>query len=125
MKDAFYLILKTLIVLKIFECLPWLFVYVEKKGVIRKIRLFSKFTTSQSTITIYILSDISWSKGKQTMKFGQVIDHNKKSTVGRTAPYLVLLFDKVLYKVKANGLSVSNILIVLNLACNINKLYKT
>ena len=78
MKDAFYLILKTLIVLKIFECLPWLFVYVEKKDLIRKIRLFSKFTTSQSTITIYILPNISRSNGKQTMKFGRIIEHNKR-----------------------------------------------
>ena len=78
LKDAFYLIIKALIVLKIFECLPWLFVYVEKKGVIRKIRLFSKFTTSQSTITIYILPNISRSNGKQTMKFGRIIEHNKR-----------------------------------------------
>ena len=77
-KDAFYLIIKALIVLKIFECLPWLFVYVEKKDLIRKIRLFSKFTTSQSTITIYILPNISRSNGKQTMKFGRIIEHNKR-----------------------------------------------
>ena len=44
-----------------------------KKGLIRKIRLTSKFMTSQpaqQTITIHILSNISWSKGNQTMKLG-------------------------------------------------------
>ena len=79
MKDAFYLILKAFIVLKIFEWLSWLLGCVEKKKcLIRQIRLFSKFMTSQSTITIYILSNISRSKGNQTMKFDQVIEHNKR-----------------------------------------------
>ena len=30
------------------------------------------------TIAIHILSNISRSKGNQTMKFGQLIEHNKK-----------------------------------------------
>ena len=50
----------------------------KKNSLIKKIRLFSKIMTSQSTITIYILSNILRSKGKQTMKFGQVIEHNKR-----------------------------------------------
>ena len=50
----------------------------KSNGLIKKIRLFSKIMTSQSTITIYILSNISRSKGKQTMKFGQVTEHNKR-----------------------------------------------
>ena len=36
--------------------------------------------TSQSgsqTIKIHILPNISWSKGKQTMKFGQLVKYNK------------------------------------------------
>ena len=32
------------------------------------------------TIAIHILPNISQSKGNQTMKFGQVIEHNKKTT---------------------------------------------
>ena len=38
--------------------------------------------TSQSglqTIGIHILPNISQSKGNQTMKFGQLIEHNKRS----------------------------------------------
>ena len=32
---------------------------------------------SQQTIVIHILTNISQSKGKQTMKFGQLIEYNK------------------------------------------------
>ena len=41
--------------------------------------LISKFMTSQSgyqTISIHILSDISRSKGNQTMEFGQLTDYD-------------------------------------------------
>ena len=51
-----------------------------KNGFIRKIRLTSKFMTSQTRlqpIAIHILPNISQSKGDQTMKFGQVIKYNK------------------------------------------------
>ena len=47
----------------------------------RKIRLILKFMTSQpgqQTIAIHILSNISQSKGNQTMKFGQAIEDNKR-----------------------------------------------
>ena len=46
----------------------------------RKIRLISKFMMSQAgkqAITIYILSNISQSKGNQAMEFGQLIEYNK------------------------------------------------
>ena len=49
-------------------------------AVTRKIRVTSKFMTSQpdlQTIPIHILPNISQSKGNQTMKFGQLIEHNK------------------------------------------------
>ena len=51
-----------------------------KNGLIRKIRLTSKFMMSQpglQTIAIHILPNISQSKGNQTMKFGQFIEYNK------------------------------------------------
>ena len=51
-----------------------------KNGLIRKIRLTSKFMTSQpglQTIAIHILPNISQSKGNQTMKFGQFIEYKK------------------------------------------------
>ena len=53
-----------------------------KNGLIRKIRLTSKFMTSQpgsQTISIHILPDISQSKGNQIMKFGQLIEYNKRN----------------------------------------------
>ena len=53
-----------------------------KNGLIRKIKLTSKFMTSQpglQTIAIHILPNISQSKGNQTMKFGQLIEHNKRN----------------------------------------------
>ena len=51
-------------------------------GLIRKIRLTSKFMTSQpglQTIAIHILPNISQSKGNQTMKYGQLIEYNKRN----------------------------------------------
>ena len=52
-----------------------------KYRLIRKIRLISKFMTSQpgkQTIAIHILANISRSKGNQTMKFGQLIERNMR-----------------------------------------------
>ena len=75
--------MKAPFVLNLFECLPWLSGHVEKKDLIRKIRLISKFMTSQTgsqTNTIHILPNISRSKGNETMKFDQVIVYrNTKS----------------------------------------------
>ena len=51
-----------------------------KNGLIKKLRLTSKFMTPQTglqTIAIQILPNISQSKDKQTMKFGQLIEYNK------------------------------------------------
>ena len=53
--------------------LSYPFGHIKKNGLLRKIRLISKFMTSQPTITIHILSNISRNKGKQTLKFGQLI----------------------------------------------------
>ena len=53
------------------------------------LRLISKFTTSQpekQTIAIYILSNISWSKGSQTMKFGQSVNRIRKIFLGEFIP---------------------------------------
>ena len=61
-------------------CLDFLVMY--KNHLIRKIRLILKFMTSQpghQTIAIHILPNISRSKGNQTMKFGQLIEHNMKN----------------------------------------------
>ena len=55
-----------------------------KNDLIRKIktRLTSKFMTSQpglQTITIHIIPNVSQSKYNQTMKFGHLIDYNKRN----------------------------------------------
>ena len=75
----FYFILKVLFVLEIFKLLSWLLV-MQKIGLKRKPRLISKFLTSQTgqqIIEMHVLSNISRSKGNQTMKFGQVLEYNK------------------------------------------------
>ena len=51
-----------------------------KNDLIRKIRLTSKFMTSQpglQTIAIHKLPNISQNKGTQTIKFGELIEHNR------------------------------------------------
>ena len=88
-----------------------------ENGVIRKICL-SKFMTWQAasqTVTIHILRIISGCKGNQTMKFGKVIECNKKSIslqkssrkwCSKTSSKS-LFFKKEFYKVKANFLQLS------------------
>ena len=77
-----------------------------KNGLIRKVRLTSKFMMSQhgfQTITIHILHNISQSKSNQTMKFGQLIEYIKEiflfknyaeNEAGRLVPVLFSLFEK-------------------------------
>ena len=55
---------------------------MQKNGLIRKLRLISKFTTSplgKQTIAIHMLPNISRSKGNQAMKLGQLIECNTKN----------------------------------------------
>ena len=81
-KNAFYFIVKALFVLKIFQVFVTTFWSCRKNGLIRKIRLTSKFMTSQpglQAIAIHILPNISQSKGNQAMKFGQLIEYNKRN----------------------------------------------
>ena len=58
------------------------FSHVRKNDLITKIRLISKFLTSQpgkQTIAVHIVVTISRSKGNQTMKLGKLIEYNKKN----------------------------------------------
>ena len=51
-------------------------------GLIRKLRLISKFLTPQlekQTITIHILHNILESKDNQAIKFGQLIEYNVRN----------------------------------------------
>ena len=80
MKNALYFIVKALFVLKIFFVVT--FWSCRKNGLIRKIRLTSKFKTSEpryQTIAIHMLPKISRSKGNQTVKLGQLIEYNKRN----------------------------------------------
>ena len=52
----------------------------KKTGLIRKIRLISKISQpGQRRITINISLDISGIKGYQTIKFGQLVEYNKRN----------------------------------------------
>ena len=53
-----------------------------KNGLIKKMRVISKFMTSQpgyQRITIHKLPNISGIKGNQTMKFGKLIEYPKRN----------------------------------------------
>ena len=55
---------------------------LQQNGLIRKIRLTSKFMTSQpgkQTIVIYVLKNILRNKDNQAMKFGQLREYNMKN----------------------------------------------
>ena len=61
-----------------------------KNGLIRKIRLIFKFSTSQSdqqTIVIHILPDIPSSKDNQTMKFDQLIEYDMSNIFVEKSKY--------------------------------------
>ena len=81
MKNVFYTTSKALSVLKIFKVLSRLFVMYQN-NLIKKIRLISKFITSQpgqQTIVIHILHNLSRSKGNQTMNCCQLIECNMRN----------------------------------------------
>ena len=53
-----------------------------KNGLIRKIKLISRFMTLQpgkQTTAMHLLPDIPRSKGNQTMKFSQLMEYNMKN----------------------------------------------
>ena len=67
----------------------------------------------KQTITIHILLNISKIKVNQTMKFGQLIESNKKifffkslaeNEAGRLVPEFFLFIKTALYKVKVSSL---------------------
>ena len=67
---------------------------------IKLIKLITKYTRSQpgkSTIAIHLLPNISRSKGKQRMKFGQLIDYNTRNFFfGKSCPSDKLFVDPFL-----------------------------
>ena len=68
-------------------------------------------------MTIHILPNISRSKDNQTLKFGQVVENNKRSIfysktmhkkeAGRLVLELFLVFKKTFHEVKASNLQLS------------------
>ena len=69
--------------------------------------------SGSKTITIHILFNISRSKGKETLKVDELIEHNKRNIflllsseneTGRLIPELFFFFKKALYEVKTSGL---------------------
>ena len=113
---------------------------LRKNGLIRRIRLISKFMTSQpgynTTIIIHTLPNISQSKGNQKIKLGKAKEHNKRNIFFQksfrkwgkeTSSRPLSLFQKsfIWCKNKWTMSSFKYIAIVLNLAYNKNKLYKT
>ena len=83
MKNVFYFVLKNLFLFSQYLSVCFDILALQENSLIREIRLTSKFMTLQhglQTIPIHILPNISQSKGNQTMKFGQLIEHNKRNT---------------------------------------------
>ena len=55
---------------------------MKKNGMIRKIRLISKFMTSQpgwQTITMHVVPNIPRNKSSQTVEIGQLIEYNMRN----------------------------------------------
>ena len=105
MKNSFYFILKALFVLKIFN-----FLFIQKNGLIRKIRLISKCMTSQlvqQTVAIHILCNISQTKSNQAVEFGKVIElKGKRGGLNLLSEYAIRITSKPhLRKNKCNQLS--------------------
>ena len=89
MTNEFYFVLKALfvfgiftfyityyfIIIQIFTYLHFNFLVMQKNGLTRKLSLI---VTGQKVTKIQILPNISRSKGNQAMKFGHLIDYNKR-----------------------------------------------
>ena len=90
-----------------------------ENGLIRKLRLSSKFMTSQlgkQTIAIHILPNISQSKDKKTMRHKDIknitwekfsFKNHAENEAGRLVSDIFLFFEKGLSEVKASGLHLS------------------
>ena len=113
------------------------FCHVGKSSLIRKIRLTSKFITSQPglpTIPINILPNNSQSKSNQTMKLDQLIEQKKNIFLqklsgkwgrGASSRPLFIFWKSLLWgESKWSAAYLQFISIVLNLPCIKNKLYK-
>ena len=83
MKNAFYFMLQKLSQFLRYSHFCPDFLVIQENGLVRKLRLISKFVTSQTgqqIITLHVSPNISRSKGNQTMKFGQLIKYNGRNS---------------------------------------------
>ena len=90
------------------------FLVMQEKGLMRKLRLVSKFMTSQTgqqIITTHVFSNIARSKGNKTMKFGQLIEYDVRGILrnnhaeneaGILVPDCFLLSKKAFCQMKAS-----------------------
>ena len=79
-KNVYYFTLKSLFALRYLNC--FYILVMKKNSLIRKIRLISKFLTSQAgkhTIVMHMLPNILRSKGNQTMKLDQLTEYNMRN----------------------------------------------
>ena len=136
MKNAFYLILKALVVLKIFKFLSWLFGHVEETAWLERDGWFQNswrhnlFNKQSQYSYCPIFQEV-----KSTRESGQLIDYNKTSYIAifffktyaenkavRLVPDLFLFYRYAEYEIKASGLQLQCLSIALNLGCSKNKL---
>ena len=76
MENAFYFIVKALFVFKIFKFLTGFF-WSSRKSSLVNLKIYG-VTNRLQTNSIHILPIVSRSKGNRTMKFGQLIQYNKR-----------------------------------------------
>ena len=112
---------------------------MQENGLIRKLRLISKFITSSTLkqiIKIQILTNTSRSNDNKTMKLGQLIEYNVKNIFlqnsctkwgTKTSFRPLFVFKKASYKVKASVQNLSlNVLVVLVAvvrSCSVKKVF--
>ena len=75
MKYTLYFMLKALFIFELFTFLSWYFGYLVKR---RDKKAMFNFK-SYDVVTTHILPNISRSKGNQTTKFGQLIEHTMRN----------------------------------------------
>ena len=84
MKNVFYFILKALFVLKIFKFLSSLFSTAEKLTTLeKKFKIYDVAAWLTNNYNANI-ANISKSKDNQVMKFGQLIEYNRKFSLEKS-----------------------------------------
>ena len=104
MKNNFYFILKALFIFVLTVLVTY------ENGLIKKLRLISKFmksSTGKQIITIHILANILRSKANQKMKNIFLFKNHAKNEGRRLLPNFFYFLKKALHEVKESGLHFS------------------